>query len=374
MCNSDFTSNGIVVRTIVSNVQTTIAIYEGQVTIAIKTTGMTRTQRNQVTVIDIVDRGCGISKYRRSVGIDGGRTGRRITTGKYGIVNDNTRRIQTVPLCITVLVAQSIQVFNRNVLTCCIVVTIDGDSRQSLGMWLYQHFAVLSQHILGTIHYPFLILFIIFEICRYVCFGAIIHFKVISVIVAFVFVIVAIAVLDTNIELAVLLIGTIHITDIATAEDVAVTLFHTLVRAYLTAIDVYLRLSEDITVGIERTALTQVVVAAATAENVTMYVTFIEFHIGSTGFIDTLQRTDAVVRSAGIDNTTTNGRNLTTTKEGITYMAAIHLDVSDVHTTVVDISTTKDTATIKQTVGTITRPCLVVQFLLIVVFLIGSCT
>ena len=48
-------------------------------------------------------------------------------------------------------------------------------------------------------------------------------------------------------------------------------------------------------------------------------------------------------------------------------MTAIHLDVGDVNTTVVDISTSEDTATIIQTVGTITLPSLVVQFLLIII-------
>ena len=48
-------------------------------------------------------------------------------------------------------------------------------------------------------------------------------------------------------------------------------------------------------------------------------------------------------------------------------MTAIHLHVRNIHTTVVDIAATEDTAAIVQTVGTITRPCLVVQFLLVVV-------
>ena len=70
LTNCDFTSDGIVVRTIVSDVQTTIAIHEGQVTITIETTGMASTQRDEVTMIDIVDRCCGITKYRRGIGID----------------------------------------------------------------------------------------------------------------------------------------------------------------------------------------------------------------------------------------------------------------------------------------------------------------
>ena len=47
-------------------------------------------------------------------------------------------------------------------------------------------------------------------------------------------------------------------------------------------------------------------------------------------------------------------------------MTAIHLDISLVHATVVDISATEDTATVIQTVDTVTRPGLVVELLLIV--------
>ena len=58
----------------VAGSDSTITIYEGQVTITIQTSCMSCTQRNQVTVIDIVDGGCGITEYRSSVSIDSGRT------------------------------------------------------------------------------------------------------------------------------------------------------------------------------------------------------------------------------------------------------------------------------------------------------------
>ena len=53
-------------------------------------------------------------------------------------------------------------------------------------------------------------------------------------------------------------------------------------------------------------------------------------------------------------------------------MTAIHPDIGDVNTTVVDISTSEDTATIVQTVGTITLPSLVVQFLQIILNIVAS--
>ena len=51
----------------------------------------------------------------------------------------------------------------------------------------------------------------------------------------------------------------------------------------------YFCLSEDVTVGIERTALTKVIVAAATTEHIAMHVTLVEFYISLTGLVDTLQ-------------------------------------------------------------------------------------
>ena len=134
----------------------------------------------------------------------------------------------------------------------------------------------------------------------------------------------------------------------------------------------YLRLSEDVTVGIERTTFTKVVVASATTKDVTMNLTFIEFDGSPTSFVNTLKRTNTVVRSSSINNTTTNSCNLTTSEESVAHVTTIHLHVSDIHTTVVNIAATEDTTTIEQTIGTIARPCLIVQFLLIVVFLIRS--
>ena len=71
--NGDFRRQAVIVRTIVSDVQSTITINEGQVAITVQTTRMSCTQRNQVTMIDIVDGGCGVTEHRSGVGIDRGR-------------------------------------------------------------------------------------------------------------------------------------------------------------------------------------------------------------------------------------------------------------------------------------------------------------
>ena len=72
--NSDFWRQAIIVCTIVSDIQTTVTIDKGQVTITVQTTRASCTQRNQVTVIDIVDRSCSITKHCGRVGIHGRRT------------------------------------------------------------------------------------------------------------------------------------------------------------------------------------------------------------------------------------------------------------------------------------------------------------
>jgi len=53
-------------------------------------------------------------------------------------------------------------------------------------------------------------------------------------------------------------------------------------------------------------------------------------------------------------------------------MTAIHPDIGNVNITIIDIATSEDTATIVQTVGTITLPGLVVEFLQIILYIVTS--
>ena len=99
LVNGNFFCNGIVVGTIVGDVQFPIAIDQRQVAVAIETAGVTCTQGDKVAMIHIVDGGRGITKYRRGVGMGCGqrRTCRRITSGKHGIVNDDAGIVQATP-------------------------------------------------------------------------------------------------------------------------------------------------------------------------------------------------------------------------------------------------------------------------------------
>ena len=53
--NRNFRVNGIVVRTVVGNVQLTITVNECQVTVTVKTTCMSSTQCNKVAMIYVMD-------------------------------------------------------------------------------------------------------------------------------------------------------------------------------------------------------------------------------------------------------------------------------------------------------------------------------
>ena len=124
--------------------------------------------------------------------------------------------------------------------------------------------------------------------------------------------------------------------------------------------NINLGLSEDITIRVKFSSLTEVVIATTTAEDITVYVTIIQFHTGMSCLIDTLQGSYRVFFTRHINNTTSDCRNLSTTEERVTHMTAVHRDIRSVNTTVIDIATAKDITTILQTRSTITRPCLIV--------------
>ena len=124
--------------------------------------------------------------------------------------------------------------------------------------------------------------------------------------------------------------------------------------------NIYFGLSEDITVGVELTTLTKVVVATTAAEYIAVYKTFVQFHTGMSGLINTLQGSYRVLFTRGNDNATSDGSNLTTTKEGVAHMTAVHRYIRFINTTVINVTTAKDVTTILQAIGAITRPCLIV--------------
>ena len=79
--------------------------------------------------------------------------------------------------------------------------------------------------------------------------------------------------------------------------------------------NINLGLSEDITIGVELTTLTEVVVATTTTEDVTVHKTFVQFHTGMSCLIDSLQGSYRVFITRHFNNTTSDCRNLSTTKE-----------------------------------------------------------
>ena len=139
-------------------------------------------------------------------------------------------------------------------------------------MWLYQNLAVLCQHklfvITCTFRHPVGIVGS-WQRTRSVC--IIITICIVVIIVTFILGCITFAIFDTHMQFSVcILIGTIHITDITATENIAITFGYTFGSTYFTAINVHLSLSEDETIGIERTAITHIIIAAASTEHITV--------------------------------------------------------------------------------------------------------
>ena len=163
-------------------------------------------------------------------------------------------------------------------------------------MRFHQHLAVLGENFLSTVRFP----------CSVFIF----------IIIPFVAIVIAYTRLLTEAQSAVcIFISTIDITDITASEDITITVGKFCISSYLTTVNIDLGLSEDVTVGVELTTLTEVVVTTSTAKDVAMYVTTIEFHIGLSCLIDTLQGSYRVFFTRHFNNTTSDCRNLSTTKE-----------------------------------------------------------
>ena len=246
----------VVVCTIVSDIQLTVSIYQRQVTITVQTTYTTPTDRDEVTVIDIMDRCRSITEYRISIGKHFGRTRRGITTGKYGIVDNDAFLVgicltQLSPLSSTgSLVTQVIKIGCRHKGTYRKGRVTDGDSSVSLTPRLYENLTVLSEVIATIIVVTFFITIISFSIILGTC-------------------------------------CTIYATDITGTEDVTITLGNTIGSTYLTTIDIHLGLTEDIASCLEvqcwyeccihvfRTVTAPAVLTATATEDVTKYMTII---------------------------------------------------------------------------------------------------
>ena len=142
----------------------------------------------------------------------------------------------------------------------------------------------------------------------------------------------------------IILIGAINIADIAAAEDVTIAFDKFIGCTYFTTMDVHFRLSEHVAVGVQLSAFTQVIVATATAEDIAVNIAVEHFNMGATRPVDTLQRTLGVVNASKHNLSTSYSCNLAATEEGIAHMTAIHRHIGEIHTTVIHIASTKDTA------------------------------
>ena len=110
----------------------------------------------------------------------------------------------------------------------------------------------------------------------------------------------------------------------------------------------YLGLAEDISVGVERTGHTEVVVAAAAAEDVTEHLTAVHLYVGAARIVDFVQHAHGTAFLL-LDVAAPHGSNLAAAEETAAHHAAIHKDVGVVHATVVHIAAAEDVAAVLQT-------------------------
>ena len=80
----------IVIRTVIGEVQLTVSIHEGEVTITIESAFVLATNLYKVFVIQIHHRCCNVSKYRYRIGIYDIATRAYVTTSKDGITDGDS--------------------------------------------------------------------------------------------------------------------------------------------------------------------------------------------------------------------------------------------------------------------------------------------
>ena len=166
---------------------------------------------------------------------------------------------------------------------------------------------------------------------------------------------------------------TINITNVTTAEYVAIAVSNTLYCTDFTSVDIYSRLSENITVGITflligLMTITQEVVALAATIDITQHMTIIHLDLGRTIMIDGIQCSHSPSLLGGA---TANSRNLATAIDTISNETTPNGDSGIIYITIVIITATIDVTTIlkSEVVGAlrmgIVRPGLIVKLLFV---------
>ena len=151
---TDVIRHAVVVGTVVGNVQFAVAVDQRQVTVAIKTAYMLRTDGDEVAVIDIHDIGADITHHRLRVGIDHIVTHRHVTTGKHGVTDDDTIEVELFPefaVC-RGLFLQMVKVASRNKVPRLIAAAIR-NFQCTLGLTIRsdEHTTVVGQVVIAVI-------------------------------------------------------------------------------------------------------------------------------------------------------------------------------------------------------------------------------
>ena len=242
---------------------------------------MLATKADKVFCIYIHHCGRGISVNSHRVGVNLIATRRYVTSGKYGIADGETFSIEFVPFIVSK--CQRVQVFRGNIFTLLIRTVIDGDT--FIGR---DHTTCGDMYaaVFGTFAFKVVMSF-------FLAVGSVRNFTL-----------------------------AIHITDVTTAEYIAMAFAHRSNRTDFTAVNFHVGGTEYITIGVvnlTRHLVTGKVVAesASATEYIAFHLAAIHSHVGLAGH-KLLRSIEDIFFILQFGGTNTDGSNFTTTIKAIT--------------------------------------------------------
>ena len=141
---------------------------------------------------------------------------------------------------------------------------------------------------------------------------------------------------------------TIDKAHIATTEDVTIAFSQTFCGTYLTAMNIHLRLSEYITIGIEamNTTITKDVITLTATEDITLHMTIIYLDASTTKLVNGTHNTRFIIIATLSNLTTSDSSNLAATKDTVTDDTSPHCDIGMIDTTVIIVTATEEITTV----------------------------
>ena len=137
-------------------------------------------------------------------------------------------------------------------------------------------------------------------------------------------------------------------TYITTTKDVTIAFSQSFCGTYLTAMNIHLRLSEYITIGIEtmNTTITKDVVTLTATEDITLHMTIIYLDACTTKLVNGTHNTRFIIIATLSNLTTSDSSNLAATEDTVTNQATPDGNIGKVNTTVIIVTATEEITTV----------------------------